>query len=189
MTSPHLTARLTTAHLTGPPSRPSRTTRRLGALVGVSLILALAGCSDASKGEGKTELVTGDFRTSVQQWREKMDDCMLAAGFDMRTTTAPDGTSGSVDTSTFDMAAFDPAYAACTQEVGEAPVDPDQPTEEELFESQLAFAGCMRDRGYDVPDPERNGGLSQAFGPETDADDVDACSKLAYGTDGKDGKE
>ncbi len=165
---------------------PTRTRRRaavsaLAAAAGAFLLLGLTACAPAA--DPDAELKTDDFDSSIVDWRQNMDDCMLKAGFDLTQSNADGTPSDSLDLSQFDMAEFDKAYAACTAEVGEAPVDESLPSEEELFESQLAFASCMREHGYDYPDPVKgSGGMSQAFGPETDPDDIDACSAEANKT-------
>lgn len=145
------------------------------------LLLGLTACAPAANTVAESG---GGLKTEVSpaEWRVNMDDCMLDAGFDIRVPVAADGTpSGTVDTSQFDMTEFDNAYGVCTKEVGEYPVDENIPTEEELFESQLIFATCMREAGYDYPDPVKgSGGMSQAFGPDTDTEVVDACSAEAY---------
>lgn len=164
-------------------TRPRRTTASALA-AGAFLLLALTGCAPAS-GSG-AELKADDFEASIVDWRQEMDDCMLDAGFDLNQTNADGTPSDSIDTSEFDMAEFDKAYGACTAEVGEPPVDESLPTEEELFESQLVFASCMRELGYDYPDPvQGNGGMTQAFGPETDPNDIDTCSAQANAVEQK----
>lgn len=171
------------------PVPPSRPLRRLLArtitttAVGV-VLLGLTACGGDTQGGGtqkEPKLQSGSYETALIEWREAMDDCMLKAGFDIVPKSNGDGSTEPLDTSKFDMVEFDKAYGVCTADVGETPVDPDQPTEEEMFQSQLVFAGCMREKGYDVPDPVRgSGGMGQAFGPETNGDDVDACSDKAY---------
>ncbi len=90
--------------------------------------------------------------------------------------------TGSVDLSKYDMVAFDAAYAKCAETIGDPPVDENQPTEQEMFESQLAFASCMREAGYDYPDPVKGQPVSiGAFGPEIDVNVVDKCSAKANG--------
>lgn len=169
------------------PISPARPLRRLVArtiattAVGI-VLLGLTSCGEDTKKEPK--LQSGSYETALIEWREDMDACMLKAGFDITPKSTGDGSTEAIDTSKFDMVEFDKAYGVCGTEVGEAPVDPTQPTDEELFQSQLVFAGCMRDKGYDVPDPVRgSGGMGQAFGPETNGDDVDACSDKAYKLD------
>ncbi|WP_223586226.1 hypothetical protein [Microbacterium sp. OVT16B] len=154
------------------------TTGALALATGAVLALGLSACAPA--GSADPELKSGDHEASIVDWRQSMDDCMLKAGFDLAQTSADGSPSESIDTSQWDMAAFDKAYASCTAEVGEAPVDDSVPSEDELFESQLIFAKCMRELGYDYPDPVKgSGGMGQAFGPETNGDDVDTCTEKA----------
>lgn len=150
----------------------------LALATGTVLALGLSACAPA--GSADPDLKSGDLQTSIVEWRQAMDDCMLKAGFDLAQTPADGSPSESVDTSQWDMAAFDKEYASCTAAVGEAPVDDSLPSEDELFESQLVFAKCMRELGYDYPDPVKgSGGMGQAFGPETNGDDVDTCTEKA----------
>lgn len=156
---------------------PTRNLRRtvvssVAAAAGVLLLLGLTACSPSADTAG--ELKTDDYETSIVDWRQKMDDCMKEAGFDLGDPSTP------VDTSQFDMDALNRASAACTTKVGEPPVDPNQPTEDEMFDTQLAFAKCMREAGYDYPDPVKgSGGMSAAFGSDVDPNVVDTCSATA----------
>ena len=167
-------------------SRP-RAIRRAGAtalavFTGAVLAISLSACAPSNGTNG--EVQTDDLETSMFDWRHDVDACMLKAGFDLTPTIGPDGSSAAIDTSQFDMVAFDKAYGDCIAEVGEAPVDETLPTEEEIFDAQLLFAACMREAGYDYPDPIKGaGGMSAALGPDVDADVVDACSAKAYTAD------
>lgn len=157
--------------------RTSRTTAIAASAGAVLLALTLSACAPA--GGSDTELESADFETSLFEWRSDMNDCMLKAGFDLG-LDSPDSTEP-VDLSEYDMGEVDAAYAQCTKQVGEAPVDESIPTDDEIFESQLIFAECMRAAGYDYPDPVKDaGGMSPAMGPEVDPDDIDACSAKAY---------
>lgn len=169
-------------------SSPTRTIRRsvagsLAAAAGALLVIGLTACSPSAgsggsgsggSGSGDELKSSGDFETSIVDWRTKMDDCMKEAGFDL----GDPGTA--VDMSQFDADALNAASASCTKKVGEPPVDPNQPTEDEMFDTQLAFAKCMREAGYDYPDPVKgSGGMSAAFGSDVDPNVVDACSAKA----------
>lgn len=140
-------------------------------LAGSTLLLGLAACGAGNSGADNGTLKEESSMT-MEQWRSDVDGCMKTAGFDMGDP------SESLDTSKFDMDAFDKEYAACIKKIGDAPVDPNQLTQDEMFDVQLVFAKCMRDSGYDFPDPVK-GGMSSAFGPEVNPDDVDACSTKA----------
>lgn len=147
-------------------------------LASVGLLIGLSACSSssASPEPDTTPVATDNYEIAIADYRQKMDECYAAGGFPM-----VENSNGMIDTTNFDMDEFNRVAAGCVRTVGEAPVDPSQPTPEEMAESQLVFAKCMRDAGYDYPDPVE-GGMSPAFGPETDPDVVDKCSATAYGT-------
>ena len=148
----------------------------LSLLAGAALLLSVSACTPDTSTGG--DLTTGDsFETSLVDWQLKRDDCMKKAGFDIAAPeTAPGEPVPPLDLSQYDMVEFDKAYATCISEIGDAPVNPDQPTQEQMFEAQLVFAACMREAGYDYPDPvEGSGGMSAALGPEMDVEAVDAC--------------
>ena len=140
-------------------------------LAGSALLFGLAACGTDTSGSNNGALKE-DSTITMEQWRADVDSCMKTAGFDMGDPSQP------LDMSKFDTNDFDAAYTACIKKVGEAPVDENQLTDDEMFDVQLVFAKCMRDAGYDFPDPVK-GGMSSAFGPDTDATVVDACSTKA----------
>src|SRR6185312_1923951 len=115
-------------------------------LAGAALILGLAACGAGGPGTsgstsgGNQGVLKEDSTVTIEQWRADLDGCMKEAGFDMGSGNGP---SGSVDVSGFDMDAFEKEYTACIKKVGDAPVDENIPTEEEIFETQLVFAKCM----------------------------------------------
>lgn len=156
--------------------KPSTMLRRAIAGVGTALLLvSMAACSPNTSND--RELQSEGTQLTPEQWRIETDDCMREAGFDM----GSGDNSEPVDISQFDMVEFDKAYNTCVEQVGPPPIDENVPSDEEIFESQLKFAGCMRDAGYDYPDPVKgSGGMSPAFGPEVDPNVVDECGAMAY---------
>jgi len=151
----------------------STTIRSLTALLGTGLLLAVSACSPTSGAD--PELDTGAAKMTIEEWRQDVDDCMLDAGYDL-VAMSEEGGGTTPSMTNEESAAFDVAYTACIDEIGEAPVDENMPSEDEMFEAQLAFAACMREAGYDYPDPVKGSGMSSSFGPEIDPDVVDACS-------------
>lgn len=150
----------------------STATRTLTAILGAGLLLATSACSPTAE---DPTLDTGGSELTIEDWRQGMDDCMLDAGFDL-VAMSEEGGGISPSMTAEESADFDASYTACIGEVGEAPVDESVLSEDEMFESQLIFAGCMRDAGYDYPDPVKgSGGMGAAFGPEVDPDVVDTC--------------
>lgn len=153
-------------------------TRRRGfataLLAAAALTVALSGCSAADPGAGG-ELDSGDAEAIYTEWNDKFQDCMKDRGFDLSNTSE----SISAD----DAEALNEAANACYEKVGEPPADPDVPSNEEINEQMLAFAKCMREAGYDYPDPEidPNGGvaMSPAMPTEWDPADIDRCGEEA----------
>lgn len=160
------------------PAPTIRLASRSAALAAAAVLLfGLTACTPNS--DAGDDLSTDSWETSIIDWRQKMDDCMLEAGFDLRQGGDGSESTDAIDTSQFDMAEFDKSYASCTDTVGEVPVDPSAPTEDEVFESQLVFAQCMREAGYEFPDPVKGSGMTPSFTSDIDPDVVDACSAEA----------
>lgn len=66
--------------------------------------------------------------------------------------------------------------------MGPAPEAANPLTDEQLNEQLLTYAKCMREAGYDVPDPKPNGEgitVQQNGGPEADPADVQRCTEEA----------
>jgi hypothetical protein len=105
--------------------------------------------------------------------------CMRDKGFDM---PDPQGEGGAISL---------PAMAPDDEEAMEAmaeceellPVDENAPSEEEMFESNLRMAECLRENGIDVEDPERGEGLALPIEPDDDEHmaAVTACSEETDG--------
>ena len=77
--------------------------------------------------------------------------------------------------------AFVAAQDICIEKVGEAPTRSDMPSTAEINAHMLAFAACMREAGYDFPDPDlSNNGMTSALSTDDyDVADVDACDAKA----------
>ena len=111
-------------------------------------VTVVAGCGAEAKDPDKP---AGDKN------RQAMLDyaaCMRENGIDM-----PDPTEGgsvaAIDPSKIDVEAFDAANETCMAELGEPPApEGGTQTDEEVLESQLELAKCLREHGHDVQDPE-----------------------------------
>lgn len=159
----------------------------------------LAACSSAPDADATDDLVSGDFESDFADWRIKFDECMKDEGIELPAlgTTSSEG-SGNGETLTLpdagsiDMDALQEASKTCIAKVGEAPVDPSAPSAEEMNEMMLTFAKCMRDAGYDYPDPViSEGGMSAATampaGDSPEAEAAQQCSTTAgFGGDSSD---
>ena len=91
----------------------------------------------------------------------------------------PDGSPLEPDENGVDV---DAAVQQCTDEVGVAPEGDPADTDEMYTEQLLTYAKCMREAGYDVPDPNPNNGgivVQPNGGPDADPADVERCIEEA----------
>ena len=172
-------------------TRTSRGARAGLAFTGIALLLALSAC--APNGADSADLKSGDSDAAYEEWSAEFTSCMKGEGIDMQMATTADGTASdsttmdsgeAVDPDEIDVEAMDAANRKCIDKVGEPPVIPGMPDAEEMNEASLRFAACMRERGYDYPDPEISAdgsvGMSEAMSiDEFDPADIDACSEAA----------
>lgn len=164
------------------------TLSRIGvALASIVFLVGVSACSPvASDNDAEGELKSGDSNSEFNAWNVKFTKCMKAEGIEMPEVQAVDG-NGMSSTRAFegdmDFEAYENASKTCMDEVGEPPVVEGGMDEEEMKTTMLAFAKCMRDAGYDYPDPEfGEGGMTTmtAMGAdEFDPADLDRCSKEA----------
>lgn len=198
-------------------------TRRLTVAVAVlALAAAGAGCgrsgdddssdvasideSSAAAPDEETDGGGGSGDPDSQEFRDAMleyAECMRDHGIDMPdpefeqgggfTQIMPDGEAGGPEGPSEEFQAAD---EACQPMLEDAMPEAEQLSPEELAERQdqmLAMAQCMRDKGYDMPDPqvdsngrfrvERRAGPSSENGPPEDQEqfqqDMESCSEEA----------
>lgn len=173
--------------------RPRRA-RALLALTGIGLLIALSACAPNTS-DGGADLASGDAQAEFDDWSLEFGECMKEQGVDVSMSAGTSSSSESTgDESTDDAATLnlgemdlekmEEAHATCTEKVGEPPVQPGMPDADEMNAAMLAFAACMREAGYDFPDPEisSDGGVvaMQAMpADEIDPADMDACNEQA----------
>ncbi|MBE1485718.1 hypothetical protein [Plantactinospora soyae] len=86
--------------------------------------------------------------------------CMRERGYDVPDPTFDErGMPGFAEPGLRGDQRYEAARAECRVALDEAAVAAGAPTKEEMTERLLAFAGCMRDRGVEMPDPAPDGGL------------------------------
>lgn len=159
------------------------------ALTGIGLLIALSACAPTSS-DGP-DLASGDSQAEYDDWSLEFGECMKEEGVDVSMSA---GTSSSAETSEdsattldlgeMDLEAMEAAHETCIEKVGEPPVQPGMPDSEEMNEAMLAFAACMREAGYDFPDPEISGDGGVVAMQAMPADDIDpavmeACNEEA----------
>lgn len=125
--------------------------RILGVIAVAPLLVGLlAGCTAAGDAAEETG-TSGGAAQSFEDWQLDFAACMREAGIDY---PDPGEDGGSVTLSEQDADAFGAAADACIEELGEAPVNPDAPTEGESDAETLKMVQCLRDNGIDVDDPK-----------------------------------
>jgi hypothetical protein len=159
------------------------------ALAGAAILAACSGASEAARGvatlaspgpSAQDVEATSSEPADGQQAFLDYADCMRDQGLDFPDPQfGPDGglTIGGPGQGAslidFRSEEFQAAQEACGEHLeGLAPdLDPEQRAE--LQDSLVEFAGCMRDHGIDMPDPQVGTGGGPAMligGPDSDAD-------------------
>ncbi|MDE3723493.1 hypothetical protein PWG71_19055 [Nocardiopsis sp. N85] len=146
------------------------------ALGAVMAGLLLTGCGPLG-GEGDDE-ASGTREPTMEEAMVDFAACMRENGYDM---PDPEG-EGMVH---LPAAGPDDEELMAAMETCEnlLPVDENAPSEEEMFEENLRMAECMRENGYDMPDPERGMGLAVPVDPDDDEGmaALTRCSETARG--------
>ncbi|MGO4104230.1 hypothetical protein AB4Y63_09795 [Leifsonia sp. YAF41] len=177
--------------------RGGRTGLALFAAIG--LVAALSACTAGSPSGGSAdagELKSGNEQAAFEDWQHDFTSCMKDEGVEMGSfaVTSVDGASGGLDDDSessgstmttqegdFDIKEYEAASKVCTKKLGEMPIPPGMPSPEEMQESMLKFAKCMREAGYDYPDPEvsKGGGITIKAMPADEYDPavMDSCSE------------
>lgn len=146
-------------------------------LLGAGALLALAGCSQPQQDASQEPRAT-----TIEQWQHEFDRCMKGKGVNTEgggIPVNPDGSPLEPDENGVDV---DAAVQQCTDEVGVAPEGDPADTDELYTEQLLTYAKCMREAGYDVPDPNPNNGgivVQPNGGPDADPADVERCNEEA----------
>lgn len=173
---------ITTTQGTGSRRHRNRETASVLAVTAAVLMLVLSACSPSPSG-GESAGTTEKPEQSFADWQQELDDCLADAGIEVPKPNAEEGIIGAPQG---DPDVFAAAYKTCVDDLGPAPVNPDMPSEEDLFESQLIFAKCMRDAGYDYPDPVKgSNGAAATVSGDIDAKILEECSAQAEDGTGK----
>ncbi|MGG7465173.1 hypothetical protein [Plantibacter sp. YIM 135347] len=158
------------------PSRPS--TRRLAPIVAILatplLLGALVGCAPSETPEPTSS------PQSLDSWHLAYAACMREEGIDM--PDPEDGGTADIIKGDVDEQALEAAADVCVGKLGDRPSPPGgKKTAEDYFEQELEAAQCIRERGFDVPDPI----LGKGFTPGMDLPDevVEECMG-SFGTVG-----
>jgi hypothetical protein len=127
------------------------------ALCAIGLVACGGGGSGSSGSSGSGELSDAE----LEEGRIEMSECLREHGIDvpdpvpgengLMLQKSDKGGGGGVN---LDDPATEEALEACEEEVDFKPPEPTPEEQEEMEESMLAFAQCMREHGVEMPDPE-----------------------------------
>ncbi|WP_314102800.1 hypothetical protein [uncultured Frigoribacterium sp.] len=164
-------------------------TKRAALLLALPLFaVALAGCSAGSDagGDSSTPRSESQLAADAKAWDVANAQCLRDAGIDVGDPSESGGTAVGVG-GDFDPEAFQAAARTCREEVsaelGERPVTAAEEKAQGEYEEQLRESNaCLRDEGYDAPDPkEGDGGAMISEAPDQDIPDdvLEACGAFA----------
>lgn len=142
--------------------------------LGVGLILmsalALVGCSSHTKPEPKVSAM------SSEQWQHDFERCLEKQGVNLSELVEGSGAKAGQDAKT------QKALQTCVGKLGFGSQQ-SQSFDEGKFEAQLlTYARCMRESGYDLPDPKLsgNGPITLDLEPENaNPADIKRCGEKA----------
>ena len=166
-------------------------TRSLLALTGVILLTGLAACAPSPAANQSGELNTASQEQEYEDWQRDFEKCLGEQGVDlsqfMGTAVAngeevfEEAPAPPEEPTEEEMAAMQEAMDVCDDELGKPPTRDDMPSEAEWNEMSLAFAACMREAGYDFPDPDlsSNGAVTSMSSDDFAPEDMDKCSEEA----------
>ncbi|MGW9349807.1 hypothetical protein SAMN05421803_11525 [Nocardiopsis flavescens] len=132
------------------------------ALGAVMTGLLLTGCGALGGDDGGE--AGGTREPTTEEAMVDFAACMRENGFDMPDPEG-DGVSIGMPAAGADDEELMAALESCEELL---PVDENAPSEEEVFERHLLMAECMREEGYDMPDPEPGQAQPMPVQPDDD---------------------
>ncbi|WP_285026482.1 hypothetical protein [Plantibacter sp. ME-Dv--P-122b] len=135
----------------------------------LALMLGLTACSESAEtpSGGGSPTTADSYAQAYDDYTISLAGCLRDRGIDV--DDPEPGTAITLDGSE----AMNAAYDACVTELGPPPADPDQPSRVEISDELRLRAQCLRDQGFDVPDPDANGVWDL---PEDLFDEARACA-------------
>ncbi len=145
--------------------------KSIGALFAIPLLAgSLAACSPvSSSNSAATSTTAGKVSSSVltfDEWQIAFAKCLREQGVD---APDPSASGGGVSLGGGgDEAAMNTAAKTCSDKLGQVPAPPGGKSQEESKKEVLQVAKCLRENGFDVPDPGTNQamGIPQGASPE-----------------------
>jgi hypothetical protein len=152
---------------------------RMLAVAGLAVLL-LTGCgSSDSDDDGVASLTGGDATTNDQDFEQQAQEwaqCMRDQGLDVPDPEVDEdgGVQFKVTGGEADRDAMQKATEKCGMPPGAELSEEDRA---EMQDAALEFAQCLRDMGYDVPDPD----FSDMDGPDTDSSEDGSSDRVVIG--------
>ncbi|WP_138945316.1 hypothetical protein [Plantibacter sp. M259] len=135
----------------------------------LALMLGLTACSGSAgaPSSGGSPSTADSYAEAYDDYTISLADCLRDQGI-----AVEDPEPGTAIT--FDGGdAMNQAYDVCAAELGPPPANPDQLSKTEISDELRLRAQCLRDQGFDVPDPDANGVWDL---PEDLFDEARACA-------------
>lgn len=149
------------------------------ALVAVPFLLAgLAGCSQTPSA-AETAKTQGEIEKAANDWNIALTNCLREEGLEVTDPKEGEGQALAPGDSNLDVSAvMKRCQASVTEKFGKRPVSNSEKRDMEASaEQQRKVAACVRDKGYDMPDPEvsEDGGSVTSQISDVPEDVMEAC--------------
>jgi hypothetical protein len=149
----------------------------------LALAVPLAACGGGDEGEGEGEGGGGISQADVEDAGVRFAECMREEGIDVR-DPAPgaQGLRDMLSDGDRDDPAFREAERECRKHLEDLVAEIDDDQRREFEDARLEFSRCMREKGFDVPDPQSGAEQGGAALGDLDLEDprvqdaMDACS-------------
>lgn len=125
--------------------------RRALAAIAAAIAVAIAGCT-STPGEPSADGSPSPSKPQAEDWQAGMVQCLTDKGWDV--TSRDDGGFG-YELSEEQLDPFDQAREECHLSLGYDFEPPEYSQDEaaEIYDAFVTAAECVRDLGYEVPDP------------------------------------
>jgi hypothetical protein len=150
-----------------------------GVAATAALLVVLAGCAapaasggaaEGSGGVGGAAVSGEEFSAARDAYDLKLAECLRGKGFDIKDPLPGQGIQES-------SSEINEAASTCMSEIGDPPMVESPMSDTELLSTQLVWAQCFRELGYEAQEPT----LAMAFVIPDGAtdDDIAACTDPA----------
>jgi hypothetical protein len=141
-----------------------------------AILLTLAGCAGPAEpapsadSGGGTVSSDAEFSAARDAYDLKLAQCLRGKGLDVKDPQPGQGIQES-------SPEIQEAASTCMREIGDPPVYESPMSDAELLETQLRWAECFRERGYETEDPKS--GQVFVIPADTTDEDLATCTDPA----------